>query len=162
MSRLCEVVQLPTFQSSITVIFHFWAKEFFFHHSFQVSCLFIKDNNNKLSTFQTGKIHEIFQYFLNKIRSQFQNFSPRRRGPGGGLGGLYSIECPRIGGKKTISLKRFFSPTRAPAGPPQNLIYPLTLARGPSIKAHKAENTTEKKKNLTVMTVIFMNRENKT
>ena len=69
-----------------------------------------------MSTLQTGKIHENFQYLFNKIRGQFRNFPPRRRGPGRGLGGLYSIECPRIGGKKTISLKRFFPPTRAPAG----------------------------------------------
>merc|ERR1712112_220257 len=56
----------------------------------------------------TGKIHENFQYLFYEIRGQFRNFPPRRRGPGRGLGGLYSIECPRIGGKKTISLKRFF------------------------------------------------------
>ena len=84
--------------------------------SFHLFCLHIKVNNNNLSTLQTGKIHENFQYLFNKIRGQFRNFPPRRRGPGRGLGGLYSIECPRIGGKKTISLKRFFPPTRAPAG----------------------------------------------
>ena len=87
--------------------------------SFHLLCLHIKVNNNNLSTFPTGKIHENFQYSLNKIRGQFQNFPPRRRGPGRGLGGLYSIQCPRMGGKKTISLKLFFSPTRAPAGPPK-------------------------------------------
>ena len=113
--------------------------------SFHLFCLHIKVNNNNLSTLQTGKIHENFQYLFNKIRGQFRNFPPRRRGPGRGLGGLYSIECPRIGGKKTISLKRFFSPTRAPAGPPQNLFYPLAFTWGPSIHAYKGENTTKKK-----------------
>ena len=119
---------------------------FFFYYSFQVSCMIIKDNTNKLSTFQTGKIHENIQYFLNKIRDQFQNFSPRRRGPGGGLGGLYSIECPRIGGKKTISLKRFFSPTRAPAGPPENLIYPFTFRARPVDKSVQGGKYDKKKK----------------
>ena len=108
--------------------FSFLGQRIFFHHSFQVSCLFIKDNNNKLSTFQTGKIHENFQYLFNEIRGQFQNFPPRRRGPGRGLGGLYSIQCPRMGGKKTISLKLFFSPTRAPAGPPK-ICFTRSLSR---------------------------------
>ena len=130
--------------------------------SFQVFCLHIKVNNNNLSTLQTGKIHENFQYLFNEIRGQFQNFPPRRRGPGRGLGGLYSIECPRIGGKKTISLKRFFSPTRAPAGPPENLIYPLTFRARPVDKSVQGGKYDKKKKNLTVMTTIFMKRENKT
>merc|ERR1712243_396501 len=112
--------------------------------SFQVFCLHIKVNNNNLSTFQTGKIHENFQYLFNEIRGQFQKFPPRRRGPGRGLGGLYSIECPRIGGKKTISLKRFFSPTRAPAGPHKNVLYSLTFMRGPS-----KTNNNDKKQNKT-------------
>ena len=94
-----------------------------------------------MSTFQTGKIHENFQYLFNEIRARFQNFPPRRRGPGRGLGGLYSIECPRIGGKKTISLKRFFSPTRAPAGPHKNVLYALTFMRGTS-----ETNNNDKKK----------------
>ena len=120
--------------------------------SFQVFCLHIKVNNNNLSTFQTGKIHENFQYLFNEIRGQFQNFPPRRRGPGRGLGGLYSIECPRIGGKKTISLKRFFSPTRAPAGPHKNVLYALTFMRGPSEtnnndKKERKKNTKNKQKN---------------
>ena len=116
-----------------------------FYYSFHAFCMFIKDNNSKLSNFQTGKIHENFSYFIIKHRVPFQNFLARREGPGRGLGGLYSIECPRIGGKKTISLKRYFSPTRAPAGPPQNLIYPHTVTWGPSIKAYKGENTTRTK-----------------
>ena len=72
--------------------------------SFQVFCLHIKVNNNNLSTFQTDKIHENFQYLFNEIRGQFQKFS----------------------------LKRFFSPTRAPAGPHKNVLYALTFMRGPS------------------------------
>ena len=32
----------------------------YLYYSFKVFCLFIKDNNNNLSTFQTGKIHENF------------------------------------------------------------------------------------------------------
>ena len=130
--------------------------------SFHLFCLHIKVNNNNLSTLQTGKIHENFQYLFNKIRGQFRNFPPRRRGPGRGLGGLYSIECPRIGGKKTISLKRFFPPTRAPAGPPENLIYPLTFRARPVDKSVQGGKYDKKKKNLTVMTTIFMKRENKT
>merc|ERR1711873_205121 len=114
--------------------------------SFQVFSLHSKVNNNNLSTFQKGKIHENFQYLFNEIRGQFQKFSPRRRGPGRGLGGLYSIECPRIGGKKTISLKRFFSPTRAPAGPPENLIYPLTFRARPVDKSVQGGKYDKKKK----------------
>ena len=141
--KCCGVAQLPWLIFHILNLPHF--------SSFQVFCLHVKVNNNSLSTFHTGKIHENFQYLFNEIRGQFQNFPPRRRGPGRGLGGLYSIECPRIGGKKTISLKRFFSPTRAPAGPPQNLFYPLAFTWGPSIHAYKGENRT-KKKNLSTST----------
>ena len=120
-NRECSgVAQLPRLIFHILNLPHF--------SSFQVFCLHIKVNNNNLSTFQTGKIHENFQYLFNEIRGQFQNFPPRRRGPGRGLGGLYSIECPRIGGKKTISLKRFFSPTRAPAGP-QKICFMCSLSR---------------------------------
>ena len=106
--------------------------------SFQVFCLHIKVNNNNLATFQTGKIHENFQYLFNEIRGQFQNFPPRRRGPGRGLGGLYSIECPRIGGKKTISLKRFFPPTRAPAG-----LLKICFSRSLSREARRTSRQTE-------------------
>ena len=102
-------------------------------------------NDSKLNIYQTVRFTQNFKYLFSKSMVPFQNFSPRRRGPGRGLGGLYSIECPRIGGKKTISLKRFFSPTRAPAGPPQNLFYPLAFTWGPSIHAYKGENTTKKK-----------------
>ena len=42
--------------------------------SFQVFCLHVKVNNNSLSTFHTGKIHENFQYLFNEIRAQFQIF----------------------------------------------------------------------------------------
>ena len=111
---------------------------FFFYYSFQVSCLFIKDNSNNLSTLQTGKTHENFQYLFNKISGQFRNFPPRRRGPGRGLGGLYSIECPRIGGKKTISLKRFFPPTRAPAG-----LLKICFSRSLSREARRTSRQTE-------------------
>merc|ERR1711873_257279 len=101
-------------------------------------CLHIKVNNNNLSTFQTGKIHENFQYLFNEIRGQFKNFPPRRRCPGRGLGGLYSIECPRIGGKKTISLKRFFPPTRAPAG-----LLKICFSRSLSRQARRTSRQTE-------------------
>ena len=140
--KTSRVAQLPRLELCNSWYFTFPNLPHF--SSFHVFCLHIKVNNNNLSTSQTGKIHKNFQYLLIEIRGQFQNFPPRRRGPGRGLGGLYSIECPRIGGKKTISLKRFFSPTRAPAGPPQNPIYPLTFTSGPSIKAYKGENTTRK------------------
>ena len=122
---------------------------FFFYYSFQVSCMIIKDNTNKLSTFQTGKIHENFQYLFNEIRGQFQKFPPRRRGPGRGLGGLYSIECPRIGGKKTISLKRFFSPTRAPAGP-HKICFMCSLSREDRRKKRTRAKIGQKKRNQSI------------
>merc|ERR1712002_1125160 len=46
---------------------------------------------------------------------------------------------------KIFSLKRFFSPTRAPAGPPQNLIYPLTFRARPVDKSVKGGNYDKKK-----------------
>merc|ERR1712243_286555 len=142
-NRKCSgVAQLPRLGLCPVLIFYILNLPHF--SGFQVFCLHIKVNNNNLSTFQTGKIFENFSYFFNKIRVQFQKFSPRRRGPGRGLGGLYSIECPRIGGKKTISLKRFFSPTRAPAGPHKNVLYALTFMRGPS-----ETNNNDKKQNKT-------------
>ena len=66
------VEQLLTFKFSILVFFNFWAKKK--NLLFKFFYMFIKFNNNKLSTFQTGKVHENFVYFINKLRSNFKNF----------------------------------------------------------------------------------------
>ena len=63
------------------------------------------------------KIPSNFSYLFTKTRLPFQKVSPRRRGPGRGLQGLYSIVKPRIRRVCTISFFCFHSPTRAPAGP---------------------------------------------
>ena len=83
-------------------------------------------------TFKQAKSMKTFNILLLNIGSHFKIFSLAAKALAGAWGGLYSIECPRIGGKKTISLKRFFSPTRAPAGPHKNVLYALTFMRGPS------------------------------
>ena len=127
--------QLPPWVVQLLIFYILHLSHF---SSLQVFYLFIKVNSNNLSTFQTGKIHENFQYLFNKIGAHFQKFSPRRRGPGRGLGGLYSIECPRIGGKKTISLKRFFPPTRAPAG-----LLKICYSRSLSREARRTSRQTE-------------------
>ena len=95
-------------------------------------------NPVQIYTTQRAKTGSNFQYLLTKTWPTFPNFSPRRRGPGRGLGGLYSIECPRIGGKKTISLKRFFPPTRAPAG-----LLKICFSRSLSREARRTSRQTE-------------------
>merc|ERR1712243_263959 len=117
-NRKCSgVAQLPRLGLCPVLIFYILNLPHF--SGFQVFCLHIKVNNNNLSTFQTGKIHENFQYLFNEICGQFKKFPPRRRGPSRGLGGLYSIECPRIGGKKNYQFKAFFLPDKGSRGTSQ-------------------------------------------
>ena len=60
--------------------------------------------SRSIPTNSTGKItKQTFNIYLLKLGPHFKNFLLAGGALAGACGGLYSIECPRIGRKKTIS-----------------------------------------------------------